>query len=70
MAAKGKCNGESGASQPHAKTTDAAQTTPMGEIGDVAEFLQLEEEHRDLRKPFSEKRRAENADLRKRLHLG
>ncbi|AXO68558.1 MULTISPECIES: hypothetical protein [Rhizobium/Agrobacterium group] len=33
---------------------------------ELAEFIQLEEENRRLRKLLSEKLRAENADLRKR----
>ena len=36
---------------------------------ELAEFTQLEEENRRLRKLLSEKLRAENADLRKRLGL-
>lgn len=36
---------------------------------EFAEFIQLEEENRRLRKLLSEKLRAENADLRKRLGL-
>ncbi|CAN7729488.1 transposase [Rhizobium leguminosarum] len=36
---------------------------------EFAEFIQLEEENRRLRKLLSEKLRAENADLRKRLGM-
>jgi len=36
---------------------------------ELAEFIQLEEENRRLRKLLSEKLRAENADLRKRLGM-
>ncbi|CAN7766261.1 transposase [Rhizobium leguminosarum] len=36
---------------------------------ELAEFIQLEEENRRLRKLLSEKLRAENADLRKRLGI-
>ncbi|MBY5827395.1 transposase [Rhizobium leguminosarum] len=36
---------------------------------ELAEFVQLEEENRRLRKLLSEKLRAENADLRKRLGM-
>ncbi|MBA3040938.1 MAG: transcriptional regulator [Allorhizobium sp.] len=51
------------------KTTDAAPTTPADPIDDMAELLRLEDENRSLRKQLSEKLRAENADLRKRLNL-
>ncbi len=52
------------------KTTDAAPpTTPVDPIDDMAELLRLEDENRSLRKQLSEKLRAENADLRKRLNL-
>jgi len=36
-------------------------------IDEIADLLALEEENRDLRKQLSEKLRAENAELRKRL---
>ncbi|GAA3102361.1 transposase [Rhizobium viscosum] len=36
---------------------------------ELSEFIQLEEENRRLRKLLSEKLRAENADLRKRLGM-
>jgi len=51
------------------KTTDSAPTTPADPIDDMAELLRLEDENRSLRKKLSEKLRAENADLRKRLNL-
>ena len=51
------------------RTTDAAPTTPADPIDDMAELLRLEDENRRLRKQLSEKLRAENADLRKRLNL-
>lgn len=52
------------------KTTDAAPpTTPADPIDDMAELLRLEDENRSLRNQLSEKLRAENADLRKRLNL-
>lgn len=51
------------------KTTDIARTAPADAINDMAELLRLEDENRSLRKQLSEKLRAENADLRKRLNL-
>lgn len=51
------------------KTMDAAPAVPVNAIDDMAELLRLEEENRSLRKQLSEKLRAENADLRKRLNL-
>lgn len=51
------------------KTTDAATTAPVDATDDMAELLRLEDENRSLRKQLSEKLRAENADLRKRLNL-
>lgn len=48
----------------------APSISPAASIDDeFAEFIQLEEENRRLRKLLSEKLRAENADLRKRLGL-
>lgn len=44
-------------------------TPPVDAIDDMAELLRLEDENRSLRKKLSEKLRAENADLRKRLNL-
>jgi putative transposase len=37
------------------------------EIDEFADLMKLEEENKTLRKQLSEKLRAENADLRKRL---
>jgi len=48
------------------QTALAAQATPSDEMADI---LQLEEENQRLRKLLTEKLRAENADLRKRLKL-
>lgn len=42
---------------------------PITEVDDMVELLRLEDENRSLRKQLSEKLRAENADLRKRLNL-
>lgn len=47
------------------KTTDKL----ISADDEIAEFLALEEENRRLRKLVSEKLRAENADLRKRLGM-
>lgn len=52
-----------------AKTAEGPTATPVAVIDDMADLLQLEEENRSLRKQLSEKLRAENADLRKRLNL-
>ena len=52
-----------------AKTAEGPAATPVALIDDMADLLQLEEENRSLRKQLSEKLRAENADLRKRLNL-
>lgn len=49
-----------------APKTEAASISGYNEI---AEFIELEQENRRLRKLLSEKLRAENADLRKRLGL-
>jgi putative transposase len=45
----------------------AAAGAPSTAADEMAELSQLEEENRGLRKALSEKLRAENADLRKRL---
>lgn len=42
---------------------------PVSADDEIAEFIALEEENRRLRKLVSEKLRAENADLRKRLGM-
>jgi len=47
----------------------AAEEKPSPVDDELAEFIQLEEENRRLRKLLSEKLRSENADLRKRLGL-
>lgn len=39
----------------------------MESIDDIADLIKLEEENKSLRKQLSDKLRAENADLRKRL---
>ena len=51
------------------KTSVASPTAPVDAIDDMAELLRLEDENRSLRRQLSEKLRAENADLRKRLNL-
>ncbi|MDQ0323038.1 hypothetical protein QO002_005244 [Pararhizobium capsulatum DSM 1112] len=51
------------------KTAPAATAAPTAAIDEIADLLQLEEENQRLRKLLSEKLRAENADLRKRLKL-
>lgn len=52
-----------------ARPTSVAPARSVTGDDEMAEFLQLEEENRSLRKQLSEKLRAENADLRKRLGL-
>ncbi|MBZ7927717.1 SyrB-like regulator [Ensifer adhaerens] len=47
----------------------APAPAPTLAIDDVADLLELEKENERLRKSLSEKLRAENADLRKRLGL-
>lgn len=42
---------------------------PPAAVDEMTELLQLEEENKKLRKALSEKLRAENADLRKRLGM-
>lgn len=51
------------------KALQTASAAPMTVIDEMADLLQLEEENQRLRKLFSERLRAENADLRKRLKL-
>ncbi|MCY1303015.1 hypothetical protein D9M70_527030 [compost metagenome] len=46
-----------------------AAEVPPAALDEIADLLQLEEENARLRKALSEKLRAENADLRKRLGL-
>ena len=52
------------------KRAEAAVTTPVTAMDEMADLIQLEEENKRLRKTLAEKLRAENADLRKRLGLG
>ncbi len=47
--------------------TSAPVAKPVEVIDDIANLIKLEEENKQLRKELSEKLRAENADLRKRL---
>lgn len=54
--------GKRAASKPSA-------ATPAAVLDEIADLLQLEKENARLRKALSEKLRAENADLRKRLGL-
>lgn len=51
------------------KAVQPATAAPAAAIDEMADLLQLEEENQRLRKLLSEKLRAENADLRKRLNL-
>lgn len=51
------------------KTVKKAPASPAKASDDMADLLQLEEENQKLRKLLSEKLRAENADLRKRLKI-
>jgi hypothetical protein len=52
------------------KAVQAAPAAPIATIDEMADLLQLEKENQRLRKLLTEKLRAENADLRKRLNLG
>lgn len=51
------------------KIIDEPAKAPTVAVDEMADLLQLEEENHKLRKLLAEKLRAENADLRKRLHL-
>jgi hypothetical protein len=51
------------------KAVQAATEPTVATVDEFADLLQLEEENQRLRKLLSEKLRAENADLRKRLNL-
>lgn len=51
------------------KRAEAAVTTPVTAMDEMADLIQLEEENKRLRKTLADKLRAENADLRKRLGL-
>ncbi|MFP3547164.1 hypothetical protein SB748_27475 [Rhizobium sp. SIMBA_035] len=53
---------------PRVKAAASAPvSTAVDAINDIADLIKLEEENMQLRKQLSEKLRAENADLRKRL---
>ncbi|WP_437179082.1 transcriptional regulator [Neorhizobium galegae] len=52
------------------KAVQAATAPSVAAVDEFADLLQLEDENQRLRKQLSEKLRAENADLRKRLNLG
>lgn len=45
-------------------------SSPVTASDDIADLIKLEEENKQLRQQLSEKLRAENADLRKRLGQG
>lgn len=60
-----KAASKSAVGQTSAKTS----VKPVSGDDETAEFIALEEENRRLRKLVSEKLRAENADLRKRLGM-
>jgi putative transposase len=55
------------APKPQANAPVKAAVAPVAAMDEFADLLALEEENRGLRKSLSEKLRAENADLRKRL---
>jgi hypothetical protein len=61
--------GASGAMRTAIKRVPKAVRTASGVVDEMANLLQLEEENLRLRKLLTEKLRAENADLRKRLNL-
>jgi len=52
---------------PRAAAVSVPISTAADVIDDIADLIKLEEENKQLRKELSEKLRAENADLRKRL---
>lgn len=52
---------------PRSKQTGAKIVTAMEPLDDIADLIKLEEENKRLRKELSDRLRAENADLRKRL---
>ena len=56
--------------KPRAKRSEAPAAAPVTAIDEMADLIQLEQENQRLRKALSEKLRAENADLRRRLGLG
>jgi putative transposase len=51
------------------KPLEQPAAAPVAVIDEMSDLIQLEEENKRLRKALSEKLRAENADLRKRLGL-
>jgi len=53
--------------QPRAKAAAPGTAVSTPALDDISDLLTLEEENKQLRKQLSEKLRAENADLRKRL---
>lgn len=55
------------ASASPSKAPAPAPAAAVEVIDDIADLIKLEEENKQLRKQLSEKLRAENADLRKRL---
>jgi len=52
---------------PRVASTSTPAATSAEIIDDIADLIKLEEENKQLRKELSEKLRAENAGLRKRL---
>ncbi|WP_457588971.1 SyrB-like regulator [Ensifer canadensis] len=73
----GKASAKPSRAKNVAKSTGKARATkqrvetpaPDPVLDDIADLLQLEEENVRLRKALSQKLRAENADLRKRLGI-
>ncbi|MBW9114723.1 SyrB-like regulator [Rhizobium cauense] len=55
---------------PRSKGVSPKAVARVGSIDDLPDLIKLEEENKQLRKQLSEKLRAENADLRKRLGQG
>ncbi|WP_341487503.1 SyrB-like regulator [Pararhizobium sp. A13] len=51
------------------KQPEQTAEAPASAMDEMADLIQLEEENKRLRKTLSDKLRAENADLRKRLGL-
>ncbi|WFU92064.1 SyrB-like regulator (plasmid) [Rhizobium sp. CC1099] len=52
-----------------AKQTERSTKAPIPAANEMADLVQLEEENKRLRKTLTDKLRAENADLRRRLGL-
>jgi putative transposase len=72
VASKRKAKGvvkEDGRKTRQRKPVEQPVAAPVVAIDEMADLIQLEEENKRLRKALSEKLRAENADLRKRLGL-